>query len=208
MDIGTSTGLAFASGINAYLPVLVLGLAARIWPTQFHVDAHFAFITQPWFLIIMAILALADIFADKIPVVDHTWDAIHTVVRPAAGALVAAAAGNQTMDSTWLPLTLVLGAGVAGITHTSKAAVRVTSTATTGGCLNAVLSIAEDIVMAFSVLLAFVAPHVILVAVLLFIVAFCILVPRIVRRLRRKRPSYGSHSAPTVPLHRNSSSRF
>lgn len=202
MDIGTSTGLAFSSGINAYLPILALGLASRIWPAQFHVDVHFAFITQPWFMIIMGIMTLADFFADKIPVVDHLWDVVHTIIRPVSGALVAAAAGNHTMDSTWLPITLILGAGVAGVTHTTKAATRVTSTATTGGCANIALSIVEDIVMLVSVVLAFIAPHVILVAVLLFIVAFCILVPRIVKRLRR-RPSPAvndPYASPTVPF--------
>jgi hypothetical protein len=208
MDIGTSTGLAFASGINAYFPILALGLGSRIWPTYFHVDPRFAFIAQPWFMIIMGILTLADIFADKIPIVDHVWDAIHTVIRPVSGALVAAAAGNQTMDSTWLPITLILGAGVAGITHTTKAATRVTSTVTTGGCANIVLSIIEDIVMIFSVVLAFIAPHVVLVAILLFIVAFCILVPRIVRRLRRRRVLNNPYAAPTTPLQHNSSGRF
>jgi hypothetical protein len=159
-------------------------------------------------MIIMGILTLADIFADKIPIVDHVWDAIHTVIRPVSGALVAAAAGNQTMDSTWLPITLILGAGVAGITHTTKAATRVTSTVTTGGCANIVLSIVEDIVMIFSVVLAFIAPHVIFVAVLLFIVAFCILVPRIIRRLRRRRVMNDPYAAPTTPLQHNSSGRF
>jgi hypothetical protein len=208
MDIGTSAGLAFASGINAYLPLLALGLATRLWPTHFHVNAQFSFVTQPWFMIIMGILTLADIFADKIPVVDHVWDAIHTVIRPVSGALVAAAAGNSTMDSSWLPLTLILGAGVAGVTHTTKAATRVTSTATTGGCANTALSIAEDIVMLFSVILAFIAPHVMLVGVLIFIVAFLILVPRIVRRLRRRRVENNPYSASTVPFQHNSPGRF
>ena len=207
MDIGTSAGLAFSSGINAYLPLLALGLASRIWPTHFHVNAQFSFITQPWFMIIMAVLTLADIFADKIPIVDHVWDVIHTVIRPAAGALVAAAAGNQTTDGAWLPITLLLGAGVAGITHTTKAATRVTSTATTAGCANMALSVAEDILMIFSVVLAFIAPHIILVGVLLFIVAFLILVPRLVKRLKRRTVN-DPYASSTVPLQHSSSRRF
>lgn len=199
MDIGTSYGLAFSSGINAYLPLLALAAASRIWPTHFHVNGHFAFITQPWFMVILAILTLADFFADKIPGVDHIWDTIHTVIRPVAGALVAAAAGNQTMDGAFLPLTMALGAGVAGVTHTTKAATRVTSTATTAGCMNSFLSIGEDFVLALSVFVSLVAPYVMLVVVILFVLGFLIFVPRIIKRLRRKRPVPYSSSASTIP---------
>ncbi|GCE17209.1 DUF4126 domain-containing protein [Dictyobacter kobayashii] len=208
MDIGTSYGLAFASGINAYLPLLSLAVAARVWPVQFHVNSHFAFITQPWFMIVMAILTLADVFADKIPVVDHIWDAIHTVIRPVAGAIVAAAAGNQNMDSAWwMPLTLALGAGVAGVTHTTKATTRVASTATTAGCLNIGLSIGEDIVMVLSVLISFAAPYVMLVVVALFVLAFLIMVPKIVKRLRRRRQPSMVSPATMYPLQQGSTRR-
>ncbi|GCF09204.1 DUF4126 domain-containing protein [Dictyobacter arantiisoli] len=208
MDIGTSAGLAFSSGINAYFPLLALAIATRVWPTQVHINPHFVFITQPWFMILMAVLTLADIFADKIPVVDHVWDAIHTVIRPVAGALSAAAAGNATIDSTWLPVTLALGAVLAGVTHTTKAATRVTLTATTGGCLNIALSVGEDIVMLLSVAMAFLLPHVLLIAIILFVIAFLMIVPRIIRRLRRLRQMRHKHNAPTVPLQHGSAGRF
>ncbi|GHO84169.1 DUF4126 domain-containing protein [Dictyobacter formicarum] len=208
MNPGTSYGLAFASGINAYLPLFSLAVAARIWPDQFHVNPHFAFITQPWFMVMMAVLTLADLFADKIPVVDHIWDTIHTVIRPVAGAIVAAAASNQTMDNTWwMPLTLALGAGLAGVTHTTKATTRVASSATTVGFLNTALSIAEDIVMMVSVLVSFIAPYIMLVVVVLFVLAFLIMTPKIVRRLRRRRqPTRGSSSG-AMPLRHGSVGR-
>jgi uncharacterized protein DUF4126 len=94
MDLGTPLGLALASGINAYLPLLSFAIAARF----FHlgkVNPQFAFITQNWFITALVILTLIDFVADKVPVIDHVWDAMHTVIRPIAGALVAAASYSQ-----------------------------------------------------------------------------------------------------------------
>jgi len=94
MELGTPLGLAFASGINAYLPLLSFAISARFFHL-YKINPTFAFITQDWFLSALVILTLIDFIADKIPVIDHTWDAIHTVIRPIAGALVAAASYNQ-----------------------------------------------------------------------------------------------------------------
>src|SRR5215469_7540500 len=143
MDFGTAYGLALSSGINAYLPLLSFSIAAR-WFHLYKVNPDFAFVTQDWFMITLAILALADIFADKIPVVDHIWDAIHTVLRPVAGAIVAAAASDQTSGAALL-LPIIFGGTLAGMAHTTKAATRLTSTASTAGIANVGISIAEDI---------------------------------------------------------------
>ena len=94
MDLGTPLGLAFASGINAYLPLLSFAISTRFLHLD-KVNPQFAFITQDWFIIALAILTLIDFVADKFPLIDHTWDAIHTVIRPVAGALVAAASYSQ-----------------------------------------------------------------------------------------------------------------
>ena len=94
MELGTPLGLAFASGINAYLPLLSFAVSARFFHL-YKINPTFAFITQDWFLSALVVLTLIDFIADKIPVIDHTWDAIHTVIRPIAGALVAAASYNQ-----------------------------------------------------------------------------------------------------------------
>lgn len=185
MDFATSTGLSFAAGINAYLPLLSLALASDLWPEQYHINPQFAFLAQGWCIVILIILTLADFFADKIPGLDHVWDAIHTVLRPVAGALVAAAASHAT--GGWLPVFIALGAGLAAMTHTTKATVRLTSTATTAGLLNIVLSFAEDIFAAISVVLSMVMPYVMLGVVALFVLIFLLVVPRIIRRLRRRR---------------------
>lgn len=185
MDIGTSYGLALSSGVNAYLPLLSFAIAAR-WFHLYTVNPKFAFVTQDWFMIVLAILALADLFADKIPVVDHIWDAIHTVVRPIAGAVVAAASGSQISGAA-LPITLVLGGALAGITHTTKATTRVASTATTAGMGNIFLSILEDIGVVITILLSLLAPHVMIIVLVLIVLLFLLALPRLLRVYRSRR---------------------
>ncbi|GAC1382334.1 MAG: hypothetical protein NVSMB33_09620 [Ktedonobacteraceae bacterium] len=94
MDIGTPLGLAFASGINAYLPLLSFAISVRFLHL-YKLNPNFAFVTSNWFMIALLLLTIADFVIDKIPVIDHTWDAVHTVIRPIAGALVAAASYGQ-----------------------------------------------------------------------------------------------------------------
>jgi len=96
---GTPFGLAFASGLNAYLPLLAYSISVR-WLNLYKVNPNFAFITQNWFIALLVVLTILDFVADKIPVVDHIWGAIHTVVRPIAGAVVAAAASSHYLSGS------------------------------------------------------------------------------------------------------------
>src|SRR5437763_10639554 len=157
MNIGTPFGLAFASGINAYLPLLSFAIAAR-WLHLYQVHPNFAFITSDWFLVVLVILTIMDFVADKIPVFDHIWDATQTVVRPIMGALVAvvgipnlaetphlSASGYQPLEITiatistvpaegvGLLIVLVIGGLLALMSHTTKATTRLVSTLTTAG---------------------------------------------------------------------------
>jgi hypothetical protein len=168
MDIGTPMGLAFSSGINAYLPLLSFAIAAR-W-------LH---------LILLVVLTLADLVADKIPALDHAWDAIHTVIRPLAGAIVAAASSGQ-VTGAGLTVPLVAGAALAGMTHTTKAVTRVASTATTAGLGNTILSTLEDVFMAISVLLSLFVPILMVVLVGVFVLLFLVFAPRILRLFKRQ----------------------
>jgi len=183
MNIGTPYGLALASGIDAYIPLLSYAVCVRFFHL-FKVNPSLTFITQDWFMIILVILALADLFADKIPVVDHVWDAIHTVLRPVTGALVAAAASNQTSGAALL-LPIIFGGTLAGMAHTTKAATRLTSTATTAGIANVGISIAEDIAVVIATLLSLFAPVIMVIVVVLFVIIFLAVVPRLLRMLGR-----------------------
>src|SRR5258708_34076397 len=99
MGLGTPLGLAFASGINAYLPMLSFAIAARFFHL-YKVNPNFAFITSNWCIAALVLLTLLDFVADKIPVIDHIWDVIHTAIRPIAGALIAAASYGQVTINT------------------------------------------------------------------------------------------------------------
>src|SRR6266568_2944990 len=184
MNIGTPYGLALASGIDAYIPLLSYAICARFFHL-FKVNPNLTFITQDWFMITLVILALADLVADKIPIVDHVWDAIHTVIRPVAGAIVAAAASNQTSGAALLFLPIIFGGTLAGMAHTTKAATRLASTASTAGIANVGISIAEDVTVFFATLLSLFAPIVMVVVVVLYVIIFLVVVPRLFRMLGR-----------------------
>jgi hypothetical protein len=194
MELGTPLGLGFASGLNAYLPLLSFAVAAR-WLHWYHVSASFAFLTSDWCILALVILTLVDFFADKLPGIDHAWDATHTVVRPLAGALVAAASsGSVTIPihmgaiSTYHQIYAVstdiqfVGAGVlviavfggilAAMSHAAKASTRFVSTLTTAGLLNMVLSLGEDILVVIAILLSLLIPVVMLILIALFLMIF------------------------------------
>ncbi|GHO97721.1 membrane protein [Reticulibacter mediterranei] len=194
MELGTPLGLGFASGLNAYLPLLSFAVAAR-WLHWYHVNASFAFLTSDWCIVALLVLTLADFLVDKIPGVDHAWDATHTVVRPLAGALVAAASsGSVTIPihmsavSTYhqigsifadvqvvgygVLIIAVLGGILAAMSHAAKAATRFVSTITTAGLLNMVLSLSEDILVVLAILLSLFIPVVMLVLIALFLLVF------------------------------------
>lgn len=187
MDFAKSTGLSFASGINAYLPLLGLAVAFYFWPEVYPIDPQFMILTQPWCIGILAALTLADFFADKIPGVDHVWDAIHTVLRPVAGAMVSAAASPTATDG-WMAVFLALGGALAGVTHITKAVTRATSTTTTGGCMNSIISVIEDVLVLLSVVISLLAPFIMLIVVAVFLVVFIRMAPRTVRMLKQRWP--------------------
>lgn len=204
MDIGTPYGLALASGIDAYIPLLAFSLSVR-YLHLFKVNPNLAFITQDWFIIALIILAIANLFADKIPIVDHIWDAIHTVIRPVAGAIVAAAASGTDTSGAGFLIPVILGGTLAGMTHTTKTATRLASTATTVGIANIPLSIAENIMVIIATLLSLYAPIIMVVIVVIFVIIFLLIVPRLIRMLRRslqrprtrRPPQSTSNPAPT-----------
>lgn len=208
VSLGMPFGLAFASGLNAYFPLLAYSVAVR-WLHLYKVNPNFAFVTSNWFIALLAVLTILDFVADKIPLIDHTWDAIHTVVRPIAGAIVAAAAGSQYLPGTHVPafstsqragatvvplsvipvtglvlfIILLIGGALAFLSHMTKATTRLLSTVTTAGFLNIGLSVAEDIVVIILVLLSLYASAIMLILLVILVI---LLVPRLLRSRRRR----------------------
>jgi hypothetical protein len=180
--LGHTMPFAFASGLNLYATVAVLGLCQHFnlvsLPPQFEGFGH------PVVIIAALAMYLVEFVADKIPWVDSLWDMAHTVVRPLGGAVVAITAlgsPSPEMDA----LAGVLGASVALTTHLTKAGTRAAANASPEPVSNWILSFVEDLVAIGLVYFATEHP-VLALAITLFlltlILAFATILIRFVRR--------------------------
>ncbi|MFB4307630.1 DUF4126 domain-containing protein [Actinomadura sp. GTD37] len=192
----TGLGLSAAAGLNAYIPMLAVGLIAR-HSELIALPAEFGWLTDGWVLAGLAVLLAAEVVLDKVPVVDSANDAVQTFVRPAAGGAVFAAADAAgkldssafMRDHAWIGWGL--GIVVALIVHTAKASVRPVANAGTLGAGAPVLSTLEDAASLVMSVLAILVPVAGLIAVLLLGYAGL----RLHRRRRRRRAA--TRSAPT-----------
>jgi hypothetical protein len=145
----TGLGLSTAAGLNAYIPLIVVGVAANLTDAVKLPDGY-AWLSNGWVLAIIAVLLAAEFVLDKVPVVDHVNDMIQTAVRPAAGGVVFSAtqAASQLDHSTWMTenpwMGWILGVGVALTVHVMKSTARPVVNATTVGVGAPVVSTAED----------------------------------------------------------------
>ena len=170
--IMSAFGLSASAGLNAYIPLLVVGVIAH-YTDWIKLSSPFDLLANPWILILISVLLIIEMLADKIPAVNHLNDIIQTVFRPAAGAIVFAASAHAVTGINPL-LALACGLLVAGSVHTVKAAaVRPAITATTGGAANVPVSIAEDVIATVLSILSIVIP--ILVGVILVILVALII---------------------------------
>jgi hypothetical protein len=197
----TGLSLAAAAGLNAYIPILVVGLLG-LFTHAVTLPQEYAWMTHGWVLAIVAVLLAAEVVLDKIAVVDHLNDAVQTLVRPAAGgAVFAATSAASHVDSSsfmrgnpWIGW--VLGIAVALVVHLTKAGVRPVVNVGTAGTATPVVSAAEDVVSLGMSLLAVLAPVLALVA----LVVFALVAIRLVRAalaLRRRRAARRAAAART-----------
>lgn len=165
----TAIGLGLGAGVNAYATLLVFGLVSRMRPHMFPSEMASFFSSTP-VLIGLGVLYAIEFLADKVPAIDHVWDAIHTFVRPAAGALVGWAATSQEVPKGLVIVASVLAGGAALTTHTAKATLRAASTATTAGIANPILSMIEDVFAIVNAIIAVFLPWIVaLVAIIVTI---------------------------------------
>ena len=166
--IFTAFGLSASAGLNAYIPLLLVGLLAR-YTDLIHLNSPWDTLSNPWIVLMLCILVIIEMLADKVPAVNHLNDLVQTLIRPAAGAIAFAASANVVTNVSPI-LALACGLLVAGTVHVAKAgAVRPMVTATTGGAGNIPVSIAEDVVSTVLSFLAIVLP--LLVGTLLIVLA-------------------------------------
>ncbi len=173
LGIFSAFGLSASAGLNAYIPLLVVGVIAHYFPNTLTLSQPFDLIANPWILILLGVLVIIEMIADKIPAVNHINDIIQTVVRPVAGA-IAFAASAKVVTGIHPVLALACGLLMAGGVHVVKAAaVRPAVTAATGGMGNIPVSIAEDLVAFVASVFAILLP--IVMGTLLFILLALVL---------------------------------
>ncbi|MEV5507052.1 DUF4126 domain-containing protein [Streptomyces orinoci] len=143
----------WASGINAYAVVLLLGLLGRAGVTDQVPDA----LQRPDVLIAAGILFVCEAIADKIPYVDSVWDAVHTVIRPVAGAVVAALLAGAHGSLSQLAAGAV-GGITALLSHLVKAGTRMAVNTSPEPASNILLSLLEDLAVAALVVFALFHP--------------------------------------------------
>jgi hypothetical protein len=181
--LGRTLGFSFAAGINLYATVAILGLASRYgWvalPEQYRVFDSDLIITAA--IVMYAI----EFFADKIPWVDSLWDAMHTVIRPLGGALIAVTTLGEASPATET-LVGLLGGTLAASTHFTKAGTRAVANTSPEPFSNWLLSLGEDV---FVVTLGFIALKYPLAAALIVLVAIVLMATFaawIVRAVKRR----------------------
>jgi hypothetical protein len=198
LEVLTGTGLAASAGLNAYIPLLVMGLLAR-FTDAVDLPSGWAWLSNGWVLVILAVLLTIEVVADKVPLIDHANDVLQTVVRPTAGGL-AFGAGSSAQTVTvsdpgtffsshqWVPVAA--GVLIALCVHGVKAAARPVVNTATAGFGAPVVSTVEDLGSVTMSLLALLVPVLVLVGLALLTWATV----QVVRRRRRRRAVSASGS--------------
>ena len=175
--------VSFAAGLNVYATVAVLGLLARTgW---FALPAGLRGLAETWVIAAAAAMFCVEFFADKIPLFDVVWNALHTLVRLRVAALMAYSASRH-LSPEMQALVTMLGAAVAAVAHGSKTAARVAVSPSPEPVSNAALSGLEDVVAVGLTRVATRHPYVAGGAAAVALIAAGLLVQVIVRGVRRQ----------------------
>jgi len=175
-------GLASATGLRTFLPLLMLAVADRFGLFGIELNAQMAWLADWPAVAALGVAAVVEFAGDKIPVVDHGLNVLGAFTRPLAGAVAAASVFAGLDPTTAAVAGIIVGAPTAFAFNAAQGGARLTSTATTGGIGNPVLSLIEDALAFLTVILAFLAP--ILVPVLMVVLA--VLVFRLAKRMRER----------------------
>ena len=177
----------WASGINAYAVVLMMGLAERV----FHVTGIPDALARTDVLIGAAVLFVIEMVADKIPYIDSTWDSIHTVIRPAVGATLGYLFGHENSDLN-AAFMAATGGFAALASHLVKAGTRAAVNTSPEPASNIVVSTAEDVTVAAVVATAFANPWLAASIAGLLLIVGAVTVLFLLKRIRRFRARYNA----------------
>jgi hypothetical protein len=207
LEVLTGAGLAAAAGLNAYIPLLLVGLGARFldW---IELPAAWAWLENEWVLVILGVLFVIEIVADKIPVVDTVNDWIQTIVRPTAGGILFGTGTSSTTTAVtdpaaffasnqWVPILvgILLSLGV----HVGKSLARVPANTVTAGLAAPVLSTLEDVSSVILSILAILFPALVILALIGLVVGLIALARRMRRRRRERKLAGGVPDIPEPP---------
>jgi hypothetical protein len=181
--LGRMLGFSFAAGINLYATVAMIGLASRYgWVS---LPSELRIFDNDWVIGLALLLYVVEFFADKIPWVDTLWDALHTVVRPLGGALIAVTTLGDAAPATQ-GFAALLGGTVAAGTHLTKAGTRVMVNSSPEPFSNWVLSFTEDVFVVGLGFLVIQYPVIALAVCLVLLALIAMFLAVIVRAVRRR----------------------
>ena len=194
--IALSMGVAWASGINLYATLLVLGYMGMTGNIDLPPDLQI--LADPMVMIAAGLMYAIEFFADKVPGVDTGWDTLHTFIRIPAGAMLAAGAIGEVGAGAQLAAALVGGTLATG-THATKAGSRVMINTSPEPVTNWFTSVGEDVVVILGLWTALENPVLFLVLLAVFIVLMIWLLPKIWRGIRRVFAWLGSRLGDSTP---------
>jgi len=195
--LALAAALGWASGLRLYLTVLLLGIAGH-WG-WIALPPGLQVLASPLVMTCAAVLAFIEFLADKIPLVDSAWDALHTLIRiPAGAALVAGLVSGWTGDhgQAWGVVAALLGGGLAATAHAAKASTRAAANTSPEPFSNIGLSLMGDVAVPTMLWLAWAHPVIffpllaLALAVMATLIWLCFKFLRaLVRRVRRPSPA-------------------
>jgi hypothetical protein len=195
--IALTMGVAWASGINLYATILVLGYMGMTGNIDLPPDLEI--LTDPMVMVAAGLMYAIEFFADKVPGVDTGWDTLHTFIRIPAGAVLAAGAVGEVGTGAQLAAGLVGGTLATG-SHATKAGSRVLINTSPEPVSNWFASVGEDVAVILGLWTALNNPVLFLVLLGVFILLMIWLLPRIWRGIRKLfawlRQRFGGGSPP------------
>jgi hypothetical protein len=179
--IALTMGVAWASGINLYAAVAMLGLGGALGYVD--LPPTLEVVQDPMVILAAAFMYCVEFMADKTPGVDSGWDALHTFVRIPAGAVLAAGAVGDVTPAFSVAAGLV-GGSITAATHATKAGSRVLINSSPEPFSNWGASLAEDVAVFAGLWAALQHPMVFLALLAVFVVSLCWLLPKLWRGVR------------------------
>lgn len=199
LEVVTGLSLAAAAGLNAYIPLLGLGLLSRFTDLVTLPDG-WAWLENEWALGIIGVLLVVELVVDKIPALDTLNDVLQTVVRSASGGLVFSAGAASSTVAVADPEAFanspgfwpfVIGVIIALVPHVAKLAVRPVVNLATAGAGASVMSTLEDVSAVVVTVLAVLLP----ILAVAFIAGLVFAISRWIKRLRKRRAARAASTA-------------